>query len=65
MNKSIRPQSREIAALNDAARKSFSGCQVIVTQGIIALEQDAEILKRVSEFKEFTKDNDPYGEHDF
>lgn len=65
MNKSIRPQSQVIAALNDAARTSFSGCQVIVTQGILALKQDAEILKRVTEFKEFTRYNDPYGEHDF
>ena len=38
-----------------------------MTCGISALSlmQQAEIINKVKNFNTFTKDNDPYGEHDF
>ena len=54
-----------IAALNDHARRSFTGCRVVITQGIQALDQTPEVLDQVQLFDAFTPDNDPYGEHDF
>lgn len=61
------PDSEEIAALNDRARQTFTGCRVAITQGIQALGDDAlrAILREVQLFNDFTTDNDPYGEHDF
>lgn len=60
-------RSREISALNDLARKTFQGCRVVLTQGILALEgfEQFEVLNLVREFDTFTPENDPYGEHDF
>lgn len=57
----------KIAALNDHARQTFTGCRVLVTRGIQALGEDAvtAILTQVQQFDRFTEDNDPYGEHDF
>lgn len=60
-------RSREIAALNDLARKTLQGCRVVLTQGILALEgfEQFEVLNLVREFDTFAPENDPYGEHDF
>lgn len=60
-------RSREIAALNDLARKTLQGCRAVFTEGILALSGDDqfEILNKVRSFDAFTPDNDPYGEHDF
>ena len=60
-------RSREIAALNDLARKTLQGCRVVLTQGILALEgfEQFVVLNLVREFDTFTPENDPYGEHDF
>lgn len=57
----------DIKTLNDNLRKSFIGGRVILTQGINAkMPRDiARILAKVRNFNNFTKDNDPYGEHDF
>jgi hypothetical protein len=55
----------KIAALNDHARQTFSGCRVVVTRGIEALDNVPEVLKQVQVFDLFTPANDPYGEHDF
>jgi hypothetical protein len=56
-----------IAELNDAFRRSLSGGNVYLTQGICALPISAqeEITRRVRTFDAFGPDNDPYGEHDF
>lgn len=56
-----------IAALNDHARQTFTGCRVLITRGIQALGEDAvaAILTQVRQFDSFTEANDPYGEHDF
>ena len=67
-------EAKTIAKQNDVFRQfpSFSEFygikgQIVITQGIQALpeEDKAEIFKSVMEFDTFTKDNDPYGEHDF
>ena len=52
----------KIAALNDAARKSFSGCRVYMTPGVQALYQTQAIVARVQAYDAFTERNDPYGE---
>lgn len=57
-----------IRSLNDAFRKHQSGNgRIMITHGIQVLGQTAmqKICKRVTEFDQFNKDNDPYGEHDF
>ena len=55
----------KIAALNDHARRSFTGCRVIITQGVQALDDVQSVLDEVRRFDAFTPDNDPYEEHDF
>jgi len=57
----------DIKTLNDNLRKTLIGGKVILTQGInVKLPKDiARILSKVRNFNNFTKDNDPYGEHDF
>ena len=55
----------KIRALNDHARQSFTGCRVVSTQGIQAMENLPDILDQVRWYDVFTPDNDPYGEHDF
>lgn len=61
------PDSSKIAALNDHARQTFTGCRVLITQGIQALpaEQLVQVLDAVRSFNQFTPNNDPYEEHDF
>ena len=60
-------KSAKIAALNDALRRTLTGGRIYKTDGIDALDADvqAKILEAVRTFGQFTKDNDPYGEHDF
>jgi len=57
----------KIAQLNDLLRREGIGGRVMITQGIQALSADTRtnIFKAIREFVDFTKDNDPYGEHDF
>ena len=57
----------KIAEQNDMFRKTFCGGKVFLTCGISALSlmQQAEIINKVKNFNNFTRDNDPYGEHDF
>lgn len=54
-------------ALNDRPRAVHRGGQMAATQGVCSLGIGVVtlILKAVSEFADFTPDNDPYGEHDF
>jgi hypothetical protein len=53
--------------LNDNLRSTFAGGRVLMTQGVDALptETKARVLLTVQSFSDFTKDNDPHGEHDF
>jgi hypothetical protein len=56
-----------IRVLNDNFRSTFLGGQVVMTQGVDALPPDskARVILTVQSFSNFTKDNDPHGEHDF
>lgn len=57
-------QHTQIAKLNDAYRQSsVIGC--VLTSGILALNNNDEILEAVRHFNTFSESNDPYGEHDF
>ena len=53
----------KVAKLNDAFRRSGSG--VMVTLGVQTLEDLSGLIDAVRRFSDFTKNNDPYGEHDF
>ena len=66
MSKSANATAR-IRELNDAFRKTFVGGRVMLTAGVNALPDAdrAALLDKVRTFDEFTKDNDPHGEHDF
>ena len=57
----------KIAFLNDGLRRTFARGKVMMTAGVAALPEDAltQVLERVRHFDEFTKENDPHGEHDF
>ena len=57
----------KIAFLNDGLRRTFARGKVVMTDGVGALPEDVltQVLERVRHFDEFTKDNDPHGEHDF
>lgn len=57
----------DIKKLNDNFRKYLIGGKILLTQGIDAktYEEVAEIMLKVRHFNNFTKDNDPYNEHDF
>lgn len=59
--------TERIAELNDAFRRSFVGGTVVLTPGVMALSEFTrrKLMIEVSCFDDFTKDNDPYGEHDF
>jgi len=45
-----------IRELNDAFRKTFAGGKMVMS---------ASALIKVAEFTDFTRENDPHGEHDF
>lgn len=59
--------TKQIAHLNDVFRNTFIGGRVVMTDGIRDLpeEDQEEIITKVRTFKDFSPDNDPYGEHDF
>ncbi|MEB3286889.1 MAG: DUF3768 domain-containing protein [Vampirovibrionales bacterium] len=57
----------KIATLNDTLRTTFIGGKTLLTHGIQSLDQtvQAEVIGKVRMFNDFSKDNDPHGEHDF
>jgi hypothetical protein len=65
--------SQKIQNLNDMFRQSILTDpsvlhgRVIMTRGVQALfeERVRDLLQEVSSYHTFSKDNDPYGEHDF
>jgi len=63
--------AKETAKRNDLLRRSipniFHPNLLVLTRGVADLGQEEvkEILKIVKEFNVFTKDNDPWKEHDF
>ena len=56
-----------VRELNDGFRTSGEGGRVVVTRGVHEKGEAfvAQALERVRTFAALTKDNDPYGEHDF
>lgn len=61
------PNTERIRTLNDLFRITFIGGKVMMTQGVAALPEPvkSQVLSAVREFRDFTEDNDPHGEHDF
>lgn len=57
--------TQRIRELNDQARQTLTGCRVLVTPGVMALNATDMILAMVRRYSAFTSDNDPYAEHDF
>lgn len=57
--------TQRIRELNDQARQTFTGCRVMITPGVRALDATSAILALVQQYSDFTADNDPYAEHDF
>ncbi|MEN5278787.1 DUF3768 domain-containing protein [Brucella sp. TWI432] len=60
-------KSKIIAELNDKLRVTGIGGRIVLTRGIIALEQAKieEIMLAVRSFNVFDEVNDPYADHDF
>ena len=60
-------RKKDIAALNDRFRRTFTGGKVVLTSGIASMseEQVRAILRALRTFEEFEPGDDPYGEHDF
>ena len=54
---------KRIARLNDEYRKTRQG--FMLTRGVLALPDIAEVIDTVRDFNKFSEDNDPYEEHDF
>jgi Protein of unknown function (DUF3768) len=63
----VEQKTDRICMLNDNFRGTFIGGQVVMTAGVNELPMDvkAKALLMVRSFNDFTRDNDPYGEHDF
>lgn len=57
--------TERIRELNDQARRTLTGCRVLITPGVMALNATDMILAMVRRYTAFTPDNDPYAEHDF
>jgi hypothetical protein len=57
----------KVAFLNDGLRRTFARGKVVMTASVAALPEEelTKVLERVRHFDEFSKDNDPHGEHDF
>lgn len=71
-------RTAKIAALNDALRENIHQIgknRIVMTQGIAALigdttlfrgfRQRAELIVLIRDFDTFSRENDPYSEHDF
>jgi hypothetical protein len=54
-----------IRAVNEALRTAMTGGLVFMTAGVDALSSDAKATVIRATFTEFTRDNDPHGEHYF
>jgi hypothetical protein len=69
MNKDASALSKtdRIRVLNDNFRSTFVGGPVLTTAGVaeLPLITKARLFLAVQSFSNFTKDNNPHGEHDF
>ena len=61
------PKGARIRQLNDQLRGDFISGMVTLTLGVRQLDAAtlAEVLVAVRDFRDFSSDNDPRGEHDF
>lgn len=59
--------AERIRELNDKLRKQHDGGKVFITDGVgsLSVPTVARILFAIRDFDQFSKVNDPYGEHDF
>jgi Protein of unknown function (DUF3768) len=59
--------TEKIRGLNDDLRTLRGEGRICMTTGIARLKDkaQAEIMRRVFAYSDFTPQNDPYGEHDF
>ena len=59
--------TRKIRELNDILRNTFITGRVLFTKGFTELDNDlkSRFILAIRAYKDFTPDNDPYGEHDF
>ena len=64
----FKTRANQIATLNDELRTSFNTAKgrILSTEGFmsIPLEDQLACYNLVKRFNQFTKENDPYGEHD-
>lgn len=58
-------KSAEIARKNDLIRSTLTGGRIMMTKAVSEAANRDEIIEAARTFNSFTKDNDPYGEHDF
>jgi hypothetical protein len=58
------PNTQRIRELNDQSRQALTGCRVLITPGVRALDATSAILALVQQYSAFTPDSDPFGEHD-
>jgi hypothetical protein len=60
-------RSDRIRVLNDNFRSTFVGGRVLTSAGVaeLPIATKARLFLAVQSFSNFTKDNDPHGEHDF
>jgi len=59
-------RTARIRELNDQLRTTGLGGETMITRSLAALDKEelARVLTAVREFKDFSPDNDPWGEHD-
>lgn len=59
-------QTARIRALNDQLRQTGTGGRIVMTRAVAALDArtQATLFAALRSFDAFTRDNDPYGEHD-
>lgn len=58
-------RAAKIAADNDYFRRTLKGGKLVLTDAVNRLVDRVQLLRKVRQFDDFNKDNDPYGEHDF
>lgn len=62
---SVSKITASIAERNDYCRRTFKGCKILMTAGVSYNEERHLIFQAVQQFNSFSKENDPYGKHDY
>jgi hypothetical protein len=60
-------RTNKIRALNNHCRCTFTGCSILLTPSVAALEPEpkAKLLEAIRTFDAFDEGNDPHHENDF